>query len=381
MQENSNGKQRTWRNCRGDFSVIFLPSAGRDQGVCLPMFLVQALMLAAGVLGAVLMVFIFWALLQSLDMQCTVATGRHSSGCPEQSCFCADCDPCNLYLQERHTWQWQDFQCHMFGLLPMNRCRLALLLNLWWLGVTLRMAGQVIQALQRDVRHASARRRTLWLVLVVCCLSTVNSISLPWSWLSQNMKLIAKSLIYNVINTCLLASGISVFFQTLAARDAQPEPHCCGPAFDMLAWYFLRSFLLAAFAGELFVVVFARSTESREEFVEQENEFYLMFLVLGVLVAWSGFKAAGTSRHEQLKLRRVVFKLFFVKLFWLSCRCAQWGLMCSRFYQFATKYNLIMLLLERLCTLQTLHLLKEFTLRPFQRAQLARVVNLHADEA
>ena len=330
-------------------------------------------MLAAGVLAALVVTFIFWALLQSLDMQCTVMTGRHSTGCPGQSCFCTDCDPCNLHLADRNLWQWEDFECRLFGLLPMNRCILALGLNLCWLGVTLRLSWQLLQALRRERHQASASRRTLWLVFVSCCLSATNAMSLPWSCLSSSVKLLARSFVYNIINTCLLASAMSVFFQLLASQPLQGtlqrEWDCFGRAFNLLAWYFLRSFLPTAFLGELFVMVFARSTESTEEFVEQENKFYLVFLILGVLLAWLGLKVSATSRvrdgsREHTKLRRIVFQLFIVKLVWFLCRGSHWALMCSQLRLLASKYNFFMVVMERLCALQTMLLLKEFSLRP-----------------
>ncbi|CAE7209955.1 unnamed protein product [Symbiodinium pilosum] len=181
------------------------------------------------------------------------------------------------------------------------------------------------------------------------------------------------SFVYNIINTCLLASAMSVFFQLLASQPLQGtlqrEWDCFGRAFNLLAWYFLRSFLPTAFLGELFVMVFARSTESTEEFVEQENKFYLVFLILGVLLAWLGLKVSATSRvrdgsREHTKLRRIVFQLFIVKLVWFLCRGSHWALMCSQLRLLASKYNFFMVVMERLCALQTMLLLKEFSLRP-----------------
>ena len=79
IEQLSYGKQRPWRNSRGDFSGILLPEPNIE-ALCMPLMLVKWLMLAAGVLAAILVIFIFWLILQSIDMGCTVQSSRHGVG-------------------------------------------------------------------------------------------------------------------------------------------------------------------------------------------------------------------------------------------------------------------------------------------------------------
>lgn len=347
----SEGRQRPWRNSRGDFSGILLPEPDGEE-LCMPFILVQWLMLATGVLAAILVILMFWILLRSIDMRCTVNSGRHSAGCPGNSCFCTDCDPCNMYLAERH-WQWQHFGCHILGV-PLNRCWLAFLVNMWWLGATSRLGWLTCRECERDGQ--------LLLVVIPCFLSAMSAISLWHNFLSQNAKLIANSWKYNIINTCLLASSISM---VLRLASLQQKQRCCGRAFDMLSRQFLRSFFPAAAIGELWVMFLSRCTESFEEFIEQENKFYLLYLVLGLIFSIMAWKLAAVisdkyNRRIRFKVKRVVRQLLMVKMVWCTCRCLHWLLTCHHCTTLTNKYNLLMILIERSAVLQILRLMKDF---------------------
>ena len=361
-------RQRPWRNSRGDFSNILLPEP-KVEALCMPLRLVQWLMFATGVLAAIIVTLLFGILLRSIDMRCTVISGRHSAGCPGNSCFCTDCDPCNMYLAER-DWEWKHFGCSILGL-PLNRCWLAFSLNLWWLGATSRLGWLTLRACQRD-------RGQLVPVVIACSLSATSAISLWQTFLSQSAKLIVNSLKYNVINTCLLASSMSI---VLRLSSLQPEQPCCGRAFDMLSRQFLRSFWPTAVLGELCVMLLTRSTESFEEFIEQENKFYLLYLMLGLLFSWVAWRLAlgissKYSSNQGFKLKGVVWQLLIVKTVWCTCRCLHWLLTCHNLGTLTNKYNLAMVLIERLAVLEILRLIKHFSTLYAQLKQVPFLVDI-----
>ncbi|CAK9001697.1 unnamed protein product [Durusdinium trenchii] len=322
------------------------------------------LMLATGVLAATVVIVMFWILLQYVDMTCTVRSGRHTSGCPDNSCFCSDCDPCNMYLADRHEWQWQHFHCDFFGV-PLNRCWLALIMKVWWMGASSRLGWITL-------RHSGSDPGQLLLVVIACGLSVASGISLQPGWLSQSTKLIMNSLKYNIINTCLLASSICIVFRS---ASLQPQLGCCGRAFDILSRQLLRSFFPAALLGESCILVLARSRESAEEYIEQENKFYFLYLVLGVFFSWVAWRLArGTSPNYngrvRLKLKGVVWRLLIVKMIWCTCRCLHWLLTCNDLRTLPDKYNLLMILVERLAALEVLQLIQRFMVLYTQLDQL-----------
>ena len=109
----------------------------------------------------------------------------------------------------------------------------------------------------------------------------------------------------------------------------------------------------------------SRCTESFEEFIEQENKFYLLYLVLGLIFSIMAWKlAAGISdkynRRIRFKVKRIVRQLLVVKMLWCTCRCLHWLLTCQHFTTLPNKYNLLMILVERLAVLQILRLIKDF---------------------
>ena len=319
----------------------------------MPLRMAQWLMLATGGLAAFVVVLIFWALLESIDMRCTVRSGRYSAGCPQNSCFCTDCDPCNLYLAERTSWEWHRFGCSLLGL-RLNRCWIAFFVNIGWLGATTRLGWLALRALGQD-------RGQLMLVVMASCLNATSAISLPTACLSRSTKLMLVSLKYNICNTCLLASSISVVLRLVSLQQGQG---CCGRAFDLLYRQFLRSFVPTALLGELCTMLLARSTESTEEFVEQQNKFYLMYLLLGLLLGGIGWRCAqgisGCNHREREQLKRLVWRLFVVKLVWCTCRSFHWLLTCGNVCELMDKYNLLMILVERMAVLQILRMNKDF---------------------
>ena len=228
IEQLSYGKQRPWRNSRGDFSGILLPEPNIE-ALCMPLMLVKWLMLAAGVLAAILVIFIFWLLLQSIDMGCTVQSSRHGVGCPEDSCFCTDCDLCKIYLDERH---WQEFSCQMLGL-PLNRCRLTLLANAGWLVAASKLGWQTCRKCGRDPGQ-------LLLVVVPCVLSATSAVPLWQIYVSLSWK---------------------VFFFFHSCRDIQCHQylltgflhvHCTATGFTSakakMLWASLRHVVQAVFA-------------------------------------------------------------------------------------------------------------------------------------
>ncbi|CAJ1334651.1 unnamed protein product [Effrenium voratum] len=358
IEERSQGRQRPWMNSRGDVSNICLSQQHQDADLCIPKWILQSLMLAAGVLAGIIVVLLFWILLLNVDMRCTVNTGRYSTGCPDNSCFCTDCDPCNMYLAERHSWQWHQFNCHVFGL-PLNRCWLSLSMNVWWLGATLRLGWL---SLQLQSTAFALDRGQLLLVVVACGLNATSAISVPQSCLSRSAKLVSISLKYNISNTCLLAASISIVVRLISLQPAQRR---CAEALNLLPRQFLQSFVPTVLFGVLCITALGRSTESAEEFVEQENKFYFLYLLLGVLFAWISWREAqgisiGNYRfHVQLK--RLVWHLLIVKLGWCTCRSLHWFLTCYHFTTLTDKYNLFMILVERISVLQILSLIRQFT--------------------
>ena len=360
IEQLSYGKQRPWRNSRGDFSGILLPEPNIE-ALCMPLMLVKWLMLAAGVLAAILVIFIFWLLLQSIDMGCTVQSSRHGVGCPEGSCFCTDCDLCKIYLDERH---WQEFSCQMLGL-PLNRCRLTLLANAGWLVAASKLGWQTCRKCGRDPGQ-------LLLVVVPCVLSATSAVPLWQIYVSLSWKVFTVAVMYNVINTCLLASSMSI---VLRLASLQQKQRCCGRAFDMLSRQFLRSFLPAAMLGEFCVMLLTKSTKSFEEFFEQENKFYLLYLMLGLLLSWIAWRlvcgiSAKYNRDLRLKMKRVVWYLLIGKIVWSVFRCLHWLGICHHFTTLTSKYNLVIVQMERLALLWLLCLIRDFTVHYTQLNEL-----------
>lgn len=109
----------------------------------------------------------------------------------------------------------------------------------------------------------------------------------------------------------------------------------------------------------------SRCTESFEEFIEQENKFYLLYLVLGLIFSIMAWKLAAVisdkyNRRIRFKVKRVVRQLLMVKMVWCTCRCLHWLLTCHHCTTLTNKYNLLMILIERSAVLQILRLMKDF---------------------
>ena len=295
-------------------------------------------------------------------MGCTVQSSRHGVGCPDDSCFCTDCDLCKL-LDERH-WQVQQFSCQMLGL-PLNRCWLTLFANAVWLVATSNLGWQTCRKCGRDPGQ-------LLLVVFPCVLSATSAVPMWQILMSLSWKVFTIAVIYNVINTCLLASSMSI---VLRLALLQQKPRCCGRAFDMLASLFWGSFLTVVMIGVFRVMLLTKSTKSFEEIFEQENKFYLLYLMLGLLlslIAWRLVRgiSAKYNRKFRLKMKRAVGYLLVVKIVWSVFRCLHWLGICHHFSTLASKYNLLIAQMERLALLSILCLIRDFTVQYTQLNEL-----------
>ena len=361
IQETSRGRQRPWRYCRGDFSGIFLPDEERPS-MCLPLAVVRVLMLATGCLTAVIVLVFFWLVLESIDLKAAIEAGRHAAGCPDQSCFCTDCDPCMMFnAGQRH---WQEFDCRWW-VFSFNRCYIALLLNLGWYIASLLLFCKMLYALQQDWQSPKGEGSFFLMILVVCSLNIAPVFERP---LPPDVKCFIVALGYNIVNTCYLSSGIVVVLRLLSLQSKLQN---CGLGFNLLAREFLRGFFPTAILGELFVMQMCHHTDSSEEFIEHEVKFYIMFLYLGMICAFIAswlsrtiiVSAHGNARDELIKskLRKVSRRLFRVKALWCGVFTAQTVLGCKpKFQRIATKYHIFVVINERFCALQILLLIKKF---------------------
>lgn len=149
----------------------------------------------------------------------------------------------------------------------------------------------------------------------------------------------------------------------------------------MLSRQFLRSFLPAAMLGEFCVMLLTKSTKSFEEFFEQENKFYLLYLMLGLLlscIAWRlvGGISAKYNRDLRLKMKRVVWYLLIGKIVWSVFRCLHWLGICHHFTTLASKYNLVIVQMERLALLWLLCLIRDFTVHYTQLNELPSLLGI-----
>ena len=348
-----------------------------DSSIPLNLEQCQKLLLAAGMLAAVVVVLLFWALPQLVDMACTNITReqRHLA-CPAQSCFCTDCDPSNMLLNMflRRLWgspadavsphwrpmrPWQDFSCKLG--IDLNRCGITLLFNFLWLGLTLRLAWRVRSLL----RKGSAQTRLLHVAGIICRLCATTAVPMLKPLLPNSIRMAIVTLKYEAINTLLLAA--SLFGPLgLLLRPKNPYhlkvPKGDDKRYDSLAADFLKSFLIFAFVGEMGIMLLAASTDSTgDKVVVQQHLFYSIYLLLGLLVVYlHRWNLAQEDRKTHDNLRQVLWQLLIVKLVWLAFRFLFWRGACSKYRTLAIKYDFFMVLIERTGVLWTVWLLVEF---------------------
>ena len=330
-------------------SKVLLPESDA-KALCMPLLFVKYLVLGCGLLAAIFLLWIFQLLLQSIDMKRTVVWNSCSDrACLKDSCFC-DCDLGHIVFARR---EWKDFGCEIFGL-QMNRCWITCLGNLLWLGATSRLGWLTYQDCKGDPGQ-------LFLLIMPCVLSSTFAIPLWNAVLSRSNSARTVAGMYNIINTCLLASSMSIVMRLASMQQKQ---RCCGRAFDMLARQFLWSFWPTAVFGELCVMLQTKSTALFIEY-EQENKFYLLYMVLGLLLSWTawklGFTATIYDSTLRVKMKRVLCELVLVKLIWFLSKCCQWYSTCYHCdHSFAKTYHWWMFQVERLALLKILQLMRRF---------------------
>lgn len=313
----SSGRQRPWRYCRGDFSGIFLPDEERPC-MRLPLAVLTWLMRGTGCLLAAIVVLL-WGLLES-----GITWGRIDQSGPE--------------IIE----------------VILDTCVFCMSLTVDWLTVL------------EEKRSPLAQNLRLTLLWWLCKISTNCSLLKASPMLAEAARIVT-SVGYNILNACLLSSSIVLVLRLVAL---QPEISTGGVSFNLLAQEFLRGFLPMVFTGEIVVMwrchQFARSAESIEHETKIETRFYVLCLYLGWIcsfIAWRisyriTLASGDTRQHENTKskLTRASRQMFLVKTVW----CSVTWVWCSKpLVQLASKESIFAFVVERICTILTLVLLKK----------------------
>ncbi|CAE7793883.1 unnamed protein product [Symbiodinium sp. CCMP2456] len=348
MHDIHGGRQRPSIWTRGDFNKV------READGIIPPCIMDFFLHVVGSLGGCLVVLIFLIFVDKLDIKCSVWLGPRGSQCPAQSCFCTDCDPCNMFGYRK--LDWSRFGCRLGGI-PLNRCRIALGINMSWFALNAFLAWKARTIWRQCAYSQRVRLTTLRiLVLLVCSINMIKAFTLSWP------PFIA-SLLYLFMDTFMLSSSVLVFLTILALYGAATQTYA-GTAF-ILHKSIGRSFMLMAFVGEPSVAFYHWCAGKSGESIDQSLKFYGLYVYLGTVFAGcSWYMSRSLQRggvHNRYKeIHSVMFRFLLLKIIWSVSLAGHHVLACSTVHDFAAQINLFAVIVQRLCSWATLLCLQKF---------------------
>eukprot|EP00438_Fugacium_kawagutii_P019742 Skav227348 [mRNA] locus=scaffold1665:100674:102299:+ [translate_table: standard] len=312
VQSSTRGFQGPWTLTRGNFIAILLP-ASKTETYAMSQELLTNLASLLGLLGAIFVAWLFHFLLNHIDMSCAVG-GPRDAGYP-----------------------WITF-----------------FLDICWHSLNARL-------LYSRFQEGGLNRWDLLLVVVVSGLNAASPMVVWRHLLSKGTILIMRSLKYNVINTCMLTSSISMLLRLLSLQPRHPnDSRTLGSLFKHLLPYFL----VIVFVLQCFILINLSPTDSQVEDSKTPFNLYkkgssttlfLLSLILGTISSGVACWLAGED-----SLKSVVWQFFLLKLGWCFCRCLHWRWVCLNFAM-SNEYQLLVKTAERLAALQVLRLAQRFS--------------------
>lgn len=336
---------------------------------CVSLGTSQAFCALLGLVIGLLLAMLLYLSFNALDIDSVVTAVRT---CHDKSCFCTDCRYANIWGRG-HLEQWEKYTCSFFGVLQLNRCGIAIVMN----SMTFIMYGGVaylsLSSLQRTSLDLKGRASIHLLVALMSTLGFIRMLDYPGIQHIVNRVMLA-ALSYSIVNACHLGVSISALILVIDVRDSIDRARTHS---ESLCSYFLAGFLPTVLVSEVCVVLVCRFGRHATDcdFAKQSFLFYTLSLLLGIILAVIG--CVWSSKRSSTQFSR---QCLLTHIFWLLVHCA--FLFFGIYYpERLSKWNLLTMFGERVATFWKMILAVRFANRTKQNqlTNLSFIVHYNAN--